>query len=226
MASWKTLLLVYRELEVRLGRRRDERFHQIASPGEIADALESFHGFPQLVEELTAGAARIDPSIVEVERPLSSLTRRSRKEWWPSPDDTRRELDRMAPAGKFDSIFVFWPQHDLAHALSVPGFAWGLGMGASDWSNGATYAAIANAPSATWKSEAPGEVWLHEWLHGVCHHFAQRGHPMPEHDADGAELHGYARSPTHGWTNYYRDLMSGAVVENGTRVGIPSVAWS
>ncbi len=98
-------------------------------------------------------------------------------------------------------------------------------MGASEWTNGATYAAIANAPSSAWTNEARGEVWLHEWLHGVCAHFAQRGHIMPERDADGGELHGYVRSSTAGWTDYYRDLMSGNVLEDGRRFGIPADAW-
>jgi hypothetical protein len=221
MAVWKTLLLVYRRLDVKLGRRNDTRFRHMASDEEIADALDSFRGFPHLVEELTSGAARVDAQIIEVKRTLSSLTRRDRNDWWPSPDDTRRELDRFV-GRKFDSVFVFWPQHDFVHGTSVPGHAWGLGMGASDWSNGATYAAVANAPNANWKNEARGEVWLHEWLHGVCHHFAQLGHVMPERDADGAELHGYVRSPTRGWTEYYRDLMSAEVLEDGKRLGIPS----
>lgn len=158
--------------------------------------------------------------------PLYSLTTREQNDFWPSPDDTRAALDNFAPAGKFDSVFIFWPQHDFTGGISVPGYAWGLGMGASDWSNGATYAAVANAPTSAWKNEARGEVFLHEWLHGVCHHFAQRGHGMPERDADGAELHGYTRSPTHGWCDYYRDLMSGDVRENGKRVGIPADAWA
>lgn len=99
-------------------------------------------------------------------------------------------------------------------------------MGASEWSNGATYAVVANAPAQAWRGEAPGEVWLHEWLHGVCHHFASRGHVMPARDADGAEVHGYARSKAEGWTDYYRDLMSGNVVEDGRKLGIPLAAWA
>ena len=99
-------------------------------------------------------------------------------------------------------------------------------MGASKWSNGATYAVVANAPAPAWRGEAPGEVWLHEWLHGVCHHFAAQGHAMPTRDADGAEVHGYARSKADGWTDYYRDLMSGKVEEDGRTVGIPLEAWA
>jgi hypothetical protein len=66
---------------------------------------------------------------------------------------------------------------------------------------------------------------LHEWLHGVCRRFQGQGHLMPDRDADGAEIHGYLRSPTVGWTDYYRDLMSGNVIENGSLIGIPLEAW-
>ena len=226
MKIWKPLLLVYRELDVRLPvDSRKRRFHHVASEQEVADALDSFAGFPQLVSELTRGKAGIEYEIVRPDHALTSLTRESSSRFWPSPYDIRSDLDEFAPLGKYDSIFVFWPQRDLKNETGVPCDAWGLAIGASKWTNGATYAAIANAPSFAWTNEAPGEVWLHEWLHGVCAHFAQRGHVMPERDADGGELHGYVRSPTAGWTDYYRDLMSGNVLEGGKRFGIPVNAW-
>jgi hypothetical protein len=242
--SWKTLLLVYRELDVclplgrdsiervksgsaerRPGKKTGKRFHHVAGELEITDALNSFAGFPNLVSEFTDGRAGIEYEIVRPGHAITSLTRESPSRFWPSPGDIRSDLDEFAPSGKYDSIFVFWPQRDLKNGTAVPCDAWGLAMGASKWTNDATYAAIANAPSSAWKNEARGEVWLHEWLHGVCAHFAQRGHVMPERDADGGELHGYVRSPTAGWSDYYRDLMNGNVLEEGKRFGIPSNAW-
>jgi hypothetical protein len=191
----------------------------------IDDAVGSFRGFPELVRELTSGAATVEYQIKAIARPLTSLTERDENEFWPSPDDTRTELDQLAPAGRHDSVFVLWPKHNFQDKTSVPGGAWGLALGGSHWSNGATYTAVANAPGLAWRNEMCGEVWLHEWLHGVCHYFAQRGFAMPQLD-DGAELHGYQRSPTTGWTDYYRDLMSGTVSENGSRLGIPLAAWA
>lgn len=220
--TWRSLLIVYPEINVRLGRRR---FHYRASAQEIADATESFRAFPGLASRLTKGAARVEVSIVQSEHPLGSVTKEQSESYWPSPDDTRRELDHFARPGSFESVFIFWPANDRARNTSVPCRGWGLGMGASDWTNGATYAVVSNAPTSSWTREAPGEVWLHEWLHGVCHHFAERGHAMPERDADGAELHGYARSETDGWTSYYHDLMSGKVERDGQRLGIPLSAW-
>jgi len=225
---WKALLLIYNELDVRLTTTglRKRRFHHYLSLEAIEDAVESFRGFPDLVREFTFGAAAIEYEIKAIARPLTSLTERDENDFWPSPDDTRAELDQYAPARRHDSVFVLWPKHNFQNKTSVPSGGWGLAIGASHWSNGATYAAIANAPTSAWQNETRGEVWLHEWLHGVCHHFAQRGFAMPQRDADGAELHGYQRSPTTGWTDYYRDLMSGMVAESGKRLGISLEAWA
>ena len=227
MGVWRARLIVYRELDVRVSRSRwfKRRFHHLMTELEIADAIESFRAFPQLAADLTSGVARVEINIVKVDTPLLSLTVQSGGRFWPSPDDTRRELNEFVPTGSCDSIFVFWPQNDFEKRTSIPCRGWGLGMGASDWSNGATYAVLANAPSWMWHREAPGEVWLHEWLHGVCHYYASKGHPMPARDADGAELHGYTRSSTEGWTQYYRDLMSGNVPKNGKSLGITREAW-
>jgi len=227
VAVWKALLIVYRELDVRLsrGRWRKRRFRHVATREQITDATESFHAFPRLVTELTSGAAQVEGKIIEVGPVLRSLTEEAGGFFWPSPDDTRREVDKLAPAGSYRSIFIFWPQSDFQNRTSIRCRGWGLGMAASDWSNGATYAVVGNAPSWAWHREAPGEVWLHEWLHGVCLHFAKQGHAMPTPDADGAEIHGYIRSQSAGWTDYYRDLLTGNVMENGKLVGIPRDAW-
>jgi hypothetical protein len=227
MAVWRALLIVYSELDVRLpaGRRRKRRFHHVATEEERADATKSFRAFPDLAADLTSGGARVEARIVQSEFPLRSLSENGKSCYWPSPDDTRRELDQFAPAGAFGSLFVFWPQNDFAAGSTIASGGWGLGMGAGDWSHRATYAVVGNAPSHAWQQERPGEVWLHEWLHGVCHHFASQGHVMPARDADGGDVHGYVRSPEEGWTEYYRDLMSGNVEEKGARLGIPLAAW-
>ncbi len=76
MAVWKALLIVYRELDVRLrhGRWRKRHFHHVATTEQVADATESFRAFPNLVSELTSGAAQIEENIVEINLPLRSLT--------------------------------------------------------------------------------------------------------------------------------------------------------
>src|SRR5437660_5881543 len=67
---WRTALLVYRELDVHLPLARDSvgrdsveprtHFHHVVSERELADAIDSFRGFPQLVRELTNGTPGTD----------------------------------------------------------------------------------------------------------------------------------------------------------------------
>src|SRR5207249_8826711 len=150
-----------RELDVHLPVGRDSveprrlrssaaqtHFHHVASERELADALDSFRGFPQLARELTNGATGIEYEIVRPDHALTSLTRDSSSRFWPSPDDTRSDLDEIAPRGKYDSIFVFWPQRNLKNGKEVPCDASGLAMGASESTNVATYAANDIEPSS------------------------------------------------------------------------------
>jgi hypothetical protein len=225
MTFWKSLLLIYPSVDVRYGNRRKRFAYALAEP-EIQDAIESFRRFPWLVEELTSERAGIEYQIIRIDRSLTAVTPLGQETYWPSPDDTRPEIDRFAPLGRYHSIFILWPQRNIVDGTSVPSGGWGLAIAASRWSNEATYATIANVESSAWQVPVVGEVWLHEWLHGVCAFFAGKGYLMPDGDADGGARHGYNRSPVSGWTVYYRDLMSGNVLENGKRTGIPLDAWA
>jgi hypothetical protein len=227
MSIWQSLLLIYSRIDVQYldRRKRVQHFAYALSDQEVLHAIGSFERFPPLVEELTSDRASIEYQIKRIERPLGSLTPMGEEMYWPSPDDTRIEIDRFAPPGRYDSIFVLWPQRNLLDGTSIPSGGWGLAIAACPWSNDATYSAVTNTESQIWQVPVVGEVWLHEWLHGACAFFAGQGHPMPDGDADGGSRHGYAQSPVSGWTTYYRDLMSGNVFENGKRTGIPLDAW-
>jgi hypothetical protein len=227
MKIWRSLLLVYDAMDVLIRNREgsSHRFiHSLPDP-EVRDGVSSFQEFPKLVEKLTSRRASVRYKIFRVERCLTSLTQLGEGMYWPSPTDVREEIDRLAAAGSFDSLFVLWPQNNLQGGTSVQSAGWGLGMGPSAWSNNATYATVGNTEPWIWRIPIVGEVWLHEWLHGVCAYFAARGYLMPDGDADGGGRHGYTQSPVSGWTDYYRDLMTGKVLEDGVAMGIPHDAW-
>lgn len=227
MVNWRAILLIYTETQVRLpGNWFLKRSFQLQlSAQDISEALESFAYFPALAHECSQGEVTLTTTITQIARPLNSLTEMGDGLYWPSPTDTKPELDEFAPPGSFDSVFVLWPQNNPQTGELIPSGGWGLGMGPSDWSNGATYATLANAPTEAWMRPKIGEVWLHEWLHGVCHHFAQQGFVMPDGDADGGGRHGYLQSDEIGWCGFYHDLMSGNVIANGQPTGIPAAAW-
>jgi len=158
---------------------------------------------------------------------VNSTTAPSSHSYWPSPNDTGDELDVYAPSGKYDSVFIHWAQCDFGSYQCIPSLGWGYGMQASDWSNGATYATVANGQDWWWQYPTIGEIWLHEWLHGVSPFYQSLGFPQPVGDADGGSSHGYEQSPTTGWSSYYRDLMTARVWEPELEMytGIPSQAW-
>ena len=219
MVTWRALLLVYRSIDL------PGDFRHALSDGEVAAGVASFSAFPALAAALTGGEVGVSVEVAYVGRPLTTLTGMGDDMRWPSPDDTRPELVDLAPPGAWDSLFVLWPQRDLATGAEVRTGGWGLAIRATDWSHGATYATVANTSEAIWTRPVAGEVWLHEWLHGVCDHFARRGCEMPPGDADGGGRAGYESTPDAGWTQYYRDLMNGRVPFEGRRTGIPSEAW-
>jgi hypothetical protein len=224
---WKALLLAYPRMDVCVGPGSPgrKRFTHELPEAELQDALQSFRAFPALAEELSNGEAIVTAEIVVVDEPLRSVTSTGDEQFWPSPKDTRGQLTARASKGGFDSLFVFWPNRDFQNETGVPCAGWGLGSGPRDGTYGATYAVVGNAQSWAWKIPIIGEVWLHEWLHGVCRIFADKGYVMPQYDADGGGSHGYVQSPTTGWTSFYRDLMTGQVLENGERKGITAEAW-
>lgn len=227
MSTWRCVLIVYREIDVRLPKSffRTGHFSHTLPQCEINDAIDSFSCFPSLVGDLTYGAAEIHHDIVYSNRPLLTLSRLGDCGWWPSPDDTRTELQNLGTEERYDSIFILWPQSNLQSNESIESGGWGLGMKASAWSMNATYATVANAETIIWNVPVKGEVWLHEWLHGACAYFAERGYELPDGDADGGDRHEYVQSPETGWTTFYRDLMNGRVIEKGKSLGIPSLAW-
>lgn len=189
MKIWRSLFLVYGATDVQFRYRAgsSQRFVHSLTDLEVRDGVSSFQQFPTLVEELTSRRASIQYEVHRAERCLTSLTQMGEDMYWPSPTDTREEIDRLASTGSFDSIFVLWPQNNLLDGTSIRSTGWGLGMGASAWSNHATYATVGNAASWIWQIPRPGEVWLHEWLHGVCACFASLGYIMPDGDADGGD---------------------------------------
>ncbi len=227
MVSWRAILLIYTDINVRFGGNwfSGHTFRSQLSAREISDALESFNSFPALAHECSNSEVTVTTTFARSPHPLTSLTEMGDGLYWPSPTDTKSALDKFVPPGSFDSVFVLWPQNNPETSRYIPSGGWGLGLGASDWSNGATYATVANAPTEAWTRPRIGEVWLHEWLHGVCHHFAQHGYAMPDGDADGGGRHGYLQSDELGWCAFYQDLMSGNVVSGGESTGIPAEAW-
>lgn len=225
MPYWKVLFLVYKNIDTDYtdGNGQTQHLTHTLSATEIENGVSAFRQYPALAHTLSDSESFVQYDIVYVDRPLTSVTSLGTNLWWPSPTDTREELD-IYVSNNYDSVLVLWPQTNFETGQQIPSH-WGLGLMPTSWANNATYGTVANAPTWMWQHPMIGEPWLHEWLHGVSYFYAERGFRMPEGDADGGGSHGYIWSPTTGWTDYYRDLMTGNVLENGELLGISAQAW-
>src|SRR4029077_13284727 len=93
----RAILILYRRIEFR-PQARSQPFVHTLSDAEVEDAVGSFRQFPLLVKELTRGLVQIEFEVVSAERKLTTLTQMGAEQYWPSPDDSRPELDTLAPA--------------------------------------------------------------------------------------------------------------------------------
>src|SRR5687768_11033010 len=91
---WRTLVLFYPVLDARYGsgsgRRRARRVMTREERAAVAPVVE---GLPTTVAAWSDGYAALDPfDIVEVRRPVGSLSSNGGGRWWLGPREVRPEL--------------------------------------------------------------------------------------------------------------------------------------
>jgi hypothetical protein len=183
---------------------------------------------PATVAAWSDGLAVLDPMhIVEVRRPLATLSSSGEGRWWAGPRDCREELSELIADRPYDSVVALWP--------SVPDLelcGWGCTIGPSEATYGAGFTSIA---SDHWPSLAtdpdPEQGYVHEWLHQVeatyraldvgedelpgLHAAADFTSTRPDTEApfgrSYADHHdgGAGRPAARTWAPWYRDWMTG-----------------
>lgn len=221
---WKMLVLVYRHTDVDYVDLDGQRKHLTATmPAEDARLMvESFRHLTHrgVVYDYSGQVGELEAEVVYVNRPLTTLTPIG-DGYWPAPDDTRPEVNAYAPPGAYDSVLILWQASHPTTDQSIPSPGWGLGM----WAYDITYATVFNL-GWIWPSGAcDGEVFLHEWLHGVTGFYMSLDFPFPLVDLHGAGRKGYTTDEEGCWRSWLRDYMSGLVYEDGRRTGLTPEAW-
>ncbi len=227
ISIWKVLYLIYRHIDVSFIDTYDRTSYLCHSlyKHEEAKATWAFRRFPGLVYDCSDQQTLVLYDVVYIDRPLTSLSHLNEKLYWISPEDTQPELETYVSSGAYDSVMILWPQSNYKRGLQIPTGGWGLASGGYERTYGATYATLIPARDQAWEIPTIGEPWLHEWLHGVAAYYRTQGCALPTHDADGSHLYGYTRSETAGWLLYYRDLMTGQVVQGNQTLGIAAATW-
>ena len=179
---------------------------------------------PATVLDWSDGLATLEPfDVIEVRRPVTSLSSSGGGRWWVGPREVRPELADVAATGaKYDSVYALWPCDP-----EVPQCGWGCSQGPSDATYGAGFSSISTDHWRTLATDPdPEQGYVHEWLHQVEGVFRGLGLSEAElpslHDAGDftstrnedeppygrtyAEYHdGGART----WSPWYRDWLTG-----------------
>lgn len=208
-----------------LGRKRLQRVMTRPEREAVTGVLEQL---PATIREWSDGLATLDPlDIVEVRRPLGSLSSSGGGRWWAGPRDCREELIELASEHRYDSVIVLWPS-----GPNVRLCGWGCTIGPSEATFGAGFTSIASDHWPTLATDPdPEQGYVHEWLHQIEAIYRELGVGEEElpglHDAGDftstrpateppfgesyAEYHDGApgRAGAQTWAPWYRDWMTG-----------------
>jgi hypothetical protein len=208
-----------------LGRRRLQRVMTRPEREAVTAILERL---PDTVRAWSEGLAVLEPlDIIEVRRPLASLSSSGEGRWWAGPRDCREELVEHVSEHGYDAVFALWPA-----ASDVPLCGWGCSVGPSDATFGAGFTSITSDHWPTLATDPdPEQGYVHEWLHQVESVYRELGlgeDELPSLHAAGdftstrpateppfgesyAAYHDgtAARPGARTWAPWYRDWMTG-----------------
>jgi hypothetical protein len=240
-ATFRGLVLVALELDARPGLSLGRAQRRMSEP-ELAEIVRVVYTIPSSVTAWSEGNAAFDEFDVRIiDEPIRRLSRSGPDAFWVGPDAVAELLQRLAPRGRWDSVFVIHPS-DGSYARC----GWGCTIGPTRDAGGAGFSSIV---SDRWQPDRdrlfPVEGFVHEWLHQVEAMYRQSGLPVRElpdlHDvADRTSARDVGFAPfgrgyveyereTGTWQPWYRDLMTGTIGLKGDErapVGLTADRWA
>jgi hypothetical protein len=222
-----TLVLLYPVLDARfgsgLGRGRARRVMTRDERAAVSGVVESL---PATVTAWSDGHATLEPfDVIELRRPVTTLSSSGGGRWWVGPREVRPELAEVAETGaRYDSVIALWPGD-----AAVPQCGWGCTVGPGDATFGAGFSSISTDHWPTLATDPdPAQGYVHEWLHQVEAIYRSLGVSEAElpslHDAGaftstrpsdeapfGATYAAYHDGGARTWSPWYRDWMTGCL---------------
>lgn len=218
--TWKVLVIVYRQIDLELKQPDGSRNHLRATmTDEMYDlVMHTVEQVEPAVRNWSHGLADWSLTVVDAAQPLGEVEQLD-DGYWVSPKAIRADLDRYAPAGRYDSVVVVWQPTD-DHGGKIPVPAWGLTLPPGPWANGAGFSSITTPSSVgSWTESAdPEEVFVHEWMHQVIFF-----HDIPV-DLDAGGSYGYSAADG-SWQSFLSDVMTGQVQQGDDLLGVDSETW-
>ena len=237
--EWKHLLLVYSEVDAVVEREDGTAFRfRTTMPEENKRvAVEGFENLANLIREGSNGMVTATTEVVYLDHPLTDISYAADEYGKyiyradPDSETVKADLAAYAPRGSFDSVHVLWNNGEDGVSKDYLPAYFGLG-GYLLYDGTTTFDTVVCYEPWVWLDvgEAHGEVWLHEWLHGVESFMTTWGYSQedfPVEGLHGSEHYGYRHSPPRGWMGWYSDFMQGKVwdAEQGRYLGITEEMW-
>lgn len=227
--NWSVLVLVYRQtnFDVFDASAVSHHVQAIMSAENEALMVGAVTQSVGLANDWSSGLASQTETVVYPPTPVAHLTALGDGAYWLAPADIAADLATYAAPQTYDSIVVIWQPWDDEDY--VPSWGWGLSLSAGPASNEAAYATVTVPPrdDSWWVTSMPhpGELYLHEWLHGVIDYNVAHGASIP--DLHGSGTYGYVDEGGT-WMRWYSDFMRQHVRDPATAayVGISYLVWS
>jgi hypothetical protein len=229
-STWRTIALLYPVLDAKYGSGLHRgRARRVMGRDERTAVESVLERLPETVSAWSDGLAAMAPlDVVEVRRPIRSLSSSGGGRWWVAPRECRDELLASVAPDRYDSVYALWPGDP-----EVPQCGWGCTLGPGEATYGAGFSSISTDHWRTLATDPdPEQGYVHEWLHQVESVYRSLGIEAPDlpglHDAGEytstrpddeppfgrsyADYHdgrGTGRAPARTWSPWYRDWMTG-----------------
>ena len=220
--EWRVLLIVKARGDIRADGLPDVKY-EMTGP-DVAAAKEAFTRFtPAFVQTLSRGRAVWKPEVVISQTPLRKVAKLD-DGTWVAPECVDADLAALAPAGKFDGVFVYWKDTDDRTKRSLSGCV-GRTHAAAGGYNGTGYSCVNYVPARDLGRESEGtEVFLREWLHQIEAFYGGKGVKLPRGGLNGQDNYDFRHQ--NGWKHWYEAFIRGDLTErDGTKVGLGEAAW-
>ena len=186
---WRTLALLYPVLDAKYGSGlKRGRARRVMGRDERAAVERVLERLPATVVDWSDGLATLEPlDVIEVRRPIRSLSSSGGGRWWVAPREVREELEQYVAPDRYDSLYALWPGDP-----GVPQCGWGCTLGPAEATFGAGFSSISTDHWPTLATDPdPPQGYVHEWLHQVEAVYRALGLPesSPPEPARGRRLH-------------------------------------
>jgi hypothetical protein len=223
-ATWKGILLIYRDTDVTFTRSdgNSYRLRTRMSDSMYKMSRDVVNKFVNSARNWSDSYASMDLKIVDVPRAITSLDALGNGTYWVGPRTVREDMNKYAPSGTYDSIFVLWQAND--DKVRIPLGGWGLTVPPGPWANGAGYSSITTPGQNWWWTDAkyPQEVFVHEWMHQVLFLHENAGRLKLDLHADAQ----YGYKPISGsYKHWLADVMRGLVKDGSKYRGVTYEIW-